>query len=196
MYKFFQHSVTILIIVILGGCFSQRKVERVSPDEQIDLSGRWNDTDSRLTAEAMTAQMLGGRWIEEFERSQGKRPVMIVGLIRNKSHEHIDAETFIKDIERSVINNGSVRIVQAGDKREELRRERADQQEFASMETAKNWGLELGADYMLQGTINSIVDEYRRDKTVTYMIDLELTNLETNEVAWMGDKKIKKFIKD
>ncbi|MFP4060517.1 MAG: penicillin-binding protein activator LpoB [Bacteroidales bacterium] len=196
MYKFFQHSVTILIIVILGGCFSQRKVERVSPDEQIDLSGRWNDTDSRLTAEAMTAQMLGGRWIEEFERSQGKRPVMIVGLIRNKSHEHIDAETFIKDIERSVINNGSVRIVQAGDKREELRRERADQQEFASMETAKNWGLELGADYMLQGTINSIVDEYRRDKTVTYMIGLELTNLETNEVAWMGDKKIKKFIKD
>ena len=63
-------------------------------------------------------------------------------------------------------------------------------------QTAKKWGLELGADFMLQGTINSIVDSYKKEQVVYYQVDLELTNLETNEVVWMGDKKIKKQVSD
>lgn len=196
MKKYFSIFLITGMVIFISGCFSSRKVDRVSPEEQIDLSGRWNDTDSRLTAEALTEQMLNERWIPDFERSQNRRPVVIVGLIRNKSHEHIDAETFIKDIEKAIIRDGSVRLVQAGEKREELRMERADQQEFASAASAKKWGRELGADFMLQGTINSIVDEYRREKVVAYQIDLELTNLETNEIVWIGDKKIKKYITD
>ena len=115
-------------------------------------------------------------------------------MIKNKSHEHIDANTFIKDIERAVIKDGSVRLVQAGDKRESLRAERVEQQDYASTETAKNWGLELGADYMLQGTINSIVDTYKKEKIVFYQINMELSHLETNEIVWIGEKKIKKYI--
>ena len=141
--------------------------------------------------------MLVEKWIPMFEQqNNGEKPVVIVGLITNKSHEHIDAETFIKDIERAIIRNGSVRLVQAGDKREALRGERADQQEFASQETAKKWGQELGADFMMQGTINSIVDQYNKQKVVYYQINLELTNLETNEIVWIGDKKIKKYIEN
>jgi len=84
--------------------------------------------------------------------------------------------------------------VQAGDKREALRNERVDQQTFASSETAKDWGLELGADFILQGTISSIVDTYKKEKVVYYQINLELSNLETNEIVWIGEKKIKKYI--
>ena len=54
----------------------------------------------------------------------------------------------------------------------------------------------MGADFMLQGTINSIVDSYKKEQVVYYQVDLELTNLETNEVVWMGDKKIKKQVSD
>ncbi len=197
MKKLLFTSMLIFSLVMISGCFSTRQVERVEPDEQIDLSGRWNDTDSKLVAEELTAQVLGERWLPQFENANnGERPVVVVGLIKNKSHEHISTETFIKDIERSIIQNGSVRLVQAGDKREELRAERADQQEFASPQTAKQWGKELGADFIMQGSINSIVDSYRNKKVVTYQINLELTNLETNEIVWIGDKKIKKYITD
>ena len=58
----------------------------------------------------------------------------------------------------------------------------------------KSFGLEQGADFMLQGTINSIVDQYKKDKAIYYQVDLELTNLETNEKVWIGDKKIKKLV--
>ena len=49
---------------------------------------------------------------------------------------------------------------------------------------------------MLQGTINSIVDTYKKNKVVSYQINLELTDLETREIVWMGDKKIKKTVSD
>ncbi len=196
MKKLLTLIMMMLTVFMLNSCFSSRKVERINPDSQTDLSGRWNDSDSRMTAEALTKQVLSSPWLPRFENKNEQRPVLIVGLIRNKSHEHISTETFIKDIERAIIQNGSARLVQAGDKREELREERADQQEFASASTAKKWGLELGADYIMQGTINSIVDQYGKEKTVTYQINLELTNLETNEIVWIGDKKIKKYITD
>ncbi len=185
------------ILFSLNGCYSSREVKRVSPEQQIDLSGRWNDTDSRKTAETMINQVLNEPWLENFKReNNGERPVVIVGLIRNKSHEHIGTETFIKDIEREFIKSGRVRLVQAGDKRDELRNERMDQQKYASIETAKEWGKELGADYIMQGSVNSIVDSYKKEKVVMYQINLELTDLETNEIVWIGDKKIKKYIED
>lgn len=181
--------------LMLQGCFSH-KVERVGIEENIDLSGRWNDSDSRMTAEAMVNQILGDDWISNHTSRTREKPVVIVGLVYNKSHEHIDAETFIKDVERSFVKSGRVRLVQAGDKREELRRERGAQQEFASMETAKKWGRELGADYMLNGDINSIVDTYKKERVNYYQINLELTDLETSEIVWIGEKKIRKYIRN
>ncbi len=179
------------------GCSPKREVRRMDTDEQMDLSGRWNSTDSKMVADALVEQILNHRWLETYKQNHdGKRPILIVGLVRNKSHEHISSETFIKDIEKAIINNGSVRLVQAGDKRESLRSERADQQDFASAETAKNWGLELGADFMVHGTLNSIVDTYRNERVVYYQVNLELSNLQTNEIVWIGDKKIKKFIEN
>ncbi len=184
----------ISFLFILSSCMTH-KVERVSVDESIDLSGRWNDTDSRMVAEDMVNQILEGAWIDNhLKANNGTKPVVVVGLIYNKSHEHISSDTFIKDIEKSFINSGRVRLVQAGDKREELRKERAAQQEFASIETAKEWGKELGADFMLNGDINSIVDTYKKERVNYYQTNLELSNLETNEIVWMGDKKIKKYI--
>ncbi len=185
-----------LVALFATGC-ANRKVQRVDPNETIDLSGRWNDTDSKLTANAMIEQILTGPWLANHLReNNSERPVVIVGMVRNKSHEHITTETFCKDLEKSFITSQKVRLVQGGEMRDELRNERADQQEFSSQSTMKQWGLEVGADYMLQGVLNSTVDEYRREKAVEYQIDLQLTNMETNEVVWIGDKKIKKYIKD
>ena len=184
-----------VILILTGGC-ATRNVQRVETDQVIDLSGRWNDTDSRLVAEEMVKQVLEGQWISDYTAAHdGKKPVVIVGMVYNKSHEHINSDTFVKDVERAFINSGKVRLVQAGAKREELRQERAAQQEFASLETAKKWGKELGADFMLNGDINSIVDVYKQKSVVFYQVNLELTDLETNEVVWIGDKKLKKFIK-
>ena len=193
--RIFIGTLVVLTIALINGC-ANRKITRVDPNETIDLSGRWNDSDSRLVSEEMIGDLLTSAWIPRYLKANDKRPVVVVGLVENKSHEHINSETFIKDVEKAIIRDGNIRLVVAGEKRNELRKERAEQQDYASPETTKKWGKELGADFILQGTINSIVDSYKKQKVVTYQIDLQLTNIETNEVVWMGDKKIKKQISD
>ena len=195
MRRIFIGTLVVLTIALSNGC-ANRKITRVDPSETIDLSGRWNDSDSRLVSEEMIGDLLTSAWIPRYLKANDKRPVVVVGLVENKSHEHINSETFIKDVEKAIIRDGNIRLAVAGEKRNELRKERAEQQDYASPETTKKWGKELGADFILQGTINSIVDSYKKQKVVTYQIDLQLTNIETNEVVWMGDKKIKKQISD
>ncbi|RYY25985.1 MAG: penicillin-binding protein activator LpoB, partial [Chitinophagaceae bacterium] len=90
-----------------------RKVTRIEPTEQIDLSGRWNNTDSRFVAEEMIGTILNDKWVSDHQQAQnGQKPVVIVGFVNNKSHEHIEAETFVKDVEQSFIKSGKLRLVQ------------------------------------------------------------------------------------
>ena len=193
MKQVFYISV-VLFSLLTTSC--SRKVTRINPAETPDISGNWNNTDSRLTADEMINQALTGDWLTNHTQAKGKKPVVIVGMVANKSHEHIEAETFMKDLEKSFITTNKVGLVQSGKMREELRAEKSDQQTNSSVSTMKKFGLENGADYILQGSINSIVDAYKRDKSVTYQVNLELTNIETNDVVWIGDKKISKLVKN
>jgi len=188
--------VLLLVATIATTSCSNRKVTRVDPSEQIDLSGSWNNTDSRMVSDQLINQILGEKWLTDHVTAKGKKPVVIVGMVVNKSHEHIEAETFVKDLERACLLSTKIGLVQSGKLREELRAEKADQQSNASQSTMKKFGLEHGADYILQGSINSIVDAYKKRKAVTYQVNLELTNLESNEIVWIGDKKISKYIKN
>lgn len=194
MKKITQISIMIVAVAMLFSC--NRQVTRINPDQQVDLSGRWNDTDSKLVAEEMIKDVTGRPWHNDFRIAENKKPVVIVGYVQNKSNEHIEAETFIKDIEREFINSGFVRVVSNSQFREKLREERAEQGEFASPETQAQWGKELGADFMMFGVITAQVDSYKKEKVVNYKVNLELSNVETNEKVWLGDKEIKKYIKN
>ena len=186
----------LLSVALFASSCANRKVERIDPNTVIDISGSWNNTDSRQVSDEMITQILGDKWLAEHTTAKGKKPTVIVGIVTNKSHEHIEAETFMKDLERACLLSSKIGLVQSGSKREELRAEKADQQTNASQSTMKKFGLEHGADYILQGSINSLVDAFKRRKTVTYQVNLELTHIETNEIVWIGEKKIAKYVKN
>jgi len=182
------------MMILTAACATS--VDRIDTGEAIDLSGKWNDTDSRLVSEKMIQEALENPWLRRFRGdSDGKLPVVIVGTVVNRSHEHINIQTFVKDLERAFVNSGEVNLVAGRSEREEIRDERKDQASHSSEETAKSEGLEKGADYMLKGSINTIEDREGRTSVRFYQINLELINLETNQKAWIGEKKIKKLVK-
>ena len=187
---------SLLLLLIVATSCQRRTVSRVEPDRTIDLSGRWNDTDSRLVAEEMIRDVLSRPWLTRFETRNERQPVVIVGDIRNRTHEHIDGETFIRNMEREFVNTGLVRVVQSAEFREQMREERADQHEFADPATIAKWRRELGADFMITGTINSIVDQHGREKVIFYQVNLELSDMETNEKVWIGEKQLKKAVRN
>jgi len=184
----------LLVIVIAAGCGSSRKVTRLDPATVTDVSGRWNDTDARLVAEKMISDCFARPWLATFTSASGGKPIVTVGTIRNNSSEHIDTETFTTDFERELLNSGQIRFVAARGQRDEIRDERLDQRDYASKETMKQIRNETGADFILLGSIKTIVDEVEGLRVVFYQTDLELINIETNEKVWIGTEKIKKEI--
>ncbi len=190
--KYFQLLLSCIILVIMG-CSTQ--VARIGTDTTIDLSGEWNDVDSRMVAESLTEEILSQPWYARYSASLAKRPTVIVGTVRNNSSEHINTATFIKDIERAMVNSARLDVVAASDQQDILRGERASQDLYVSEETRKQLGNELGADIMLLGSINTINDIEGRRQVRFYQIDIELLDIETSRKLWIGQKEIKKYIR-
>ncbi len=186
--------ITVAIAIIVSGC--GKRVERIDVGKQIDLSGRWNATDSRLVSEEMINDCLSRPWINQHHEKTGEKPTVIVGTVVNKTDEHIATETFTKDLERAFINSGRVQVVASRQERREVREEREEMQEWASEESVKKFMEEEAADFMLKGVINSILDREGRRSIIFYQINLELINTETNRKVWIGEKEIKKYIRN
>ncbi|MDR2616405.1 MAG: penicillin-binding protein activator LpoB [Endomicrobium sp.] len=170
------------------------QVTRIDSNEEVDLSGYWNDTDSHLVAEEMINDSFANQWLADFKKANARKPRVVIGLVLNKTEEHISTETFVKDLEKSYINSGKVTFVASKEQRAEIRAERADQTQNAKTGTAKAQGQETAADFMLKGQINSIFDANKKAQLKYYQVELELINLETNETVWIGQKKIKKVV--
>ncbi len=188
-----------LVVLVMGaaiisttGCGT--KVTRVEASQVTDLSGNWNDTDSQLVSREMIDDVLSRPWLSSFNRTHGRQPTVIVGEVRNLSHEHINTRTFIRDLERELINSGEVSFVASSSEREELREERRDQELHAREETRSAMGRETGADFMLKGSINTIVDAIKGEQSRYYQVDLTLIDMESNRKVWVGQKKIKKTV--
>ena len=185
-------AIMLLLAMFASGCSTT--VERVETDKTIDLSGAWNDTDSQLVSAEMIQDVLARTWLEDFTRTQKRQPAVIVGEVRNLSHEHINVNTFVSDLEREMINSNRVQFVASSTERQEIRDERKDQDLNATEATRKAMGAEKGADFMLQGTINTIIDASGSTQLRFYQVDLTLISLTDNRKVWIGQKKIKKLV--
>jgi len=200
MEDYMKKNVMLIIIaltmVFIGACSSTPKVTRVDSDTQVDLSGYWNDTDVRIVCESLINDCLSSPRVAGFEQRTGELPVIIVGSFRNQSDEHIDTSIIQKRMETAILNSGKADFVASSDERLELRDERTEQQSWSSEETAKALANETGADFMLIGSVKTIIDSAGKTATRTYFVYAELIDIESNRKLWIGENsEIKKIIK-
>ena len=194
-----MRSISLLFVLcvsfVLVSCSSAPKVTRTDVDKTIDLSGHWNDSDSRMVAEAMIEQLIDASWIMDYMKEKGAEPRVIVGSVINRSHEHVNVDTFVKDLEAQLINSGKVSFVADKQQRLEIREEREDMlQGNTEPTTIKEKGHEIAADFMLQGTVNSVKDEIEGKYVSYFQVNLELVDLSTNQKRWVGQHKVKKLV--
>ena len=195
MKKYFVLALILSVASVLTGCASAT-VERVDFDSQQDLSGYWNDTDARIVSNDLAEQLTDSSWYNRFIQENDRKPVIIIGSIRNNTDEHINTSIISKKLEISLINTGKVLSVANSSERKEIRDERDDQQINASIDSAKNIGNETAADFMLRGDIKTIVDSDGLKSVRTYFITAELVDIETNTKIWLGENStIKKVIR-
>ena len=184
----------LVMVFLLSACASG--VTRVDSSTQIDLSGYWNSTDVRIVCDALIADALSSPRVQQaIARMGGRTPTVLVGRFRNESSEHIDTAIISTTMETAIFNSGIMDFVAGGAVRDEIRAERQDQLSFASEETAAALANEVGADFMLFGTVRTIIDRAGNQTVRTYYVSAEMTNVETNQRIWMAtNNDIKKVI--
>ncbi|MCL2764074.1 MAG: penicillin-binding protein activator LpoB [Treponema sp.] len=172
-------------LLLLASCGTT--VKRVESGTEPDLSGYWNSRDVRIVCESLINDALSSPRIEQAIREAGSRkPVIVVGRFRNESSEHIDTAIISSIMENVIFNSGKLDFVAGGETRSDVRAERQDQQSNASEDTAARLGAETGADFILTGSVRTIIDREGNRSVRTYFVTAELTNIETNARTWMG----------
>jgi len=188
-----RHALALLLPLTLCAC-PPTHVQRLDARAERDVSGRWNDTDARLVADEMIADTLSRPWLANATSKLGRPPTVVVGQVRNQSMEHIATDLFVEALQRALINSGKVAFVASADERKQLRDERLDQDTNASDDTRKAHGEEAGADFVLSGAINATKDASGGSAVLFYQVNLKLLDVASNQIAWNGQKQIKKQV--
>ena len=160
-----------------------KEVERIAGP--VDLSGEWNDVDADLVASSVTVQCLESGWIEKWKNEHdGKKPVVRLYPIRNRTVAYIDYRYFTKQIESALVNSDRVDVLMS---LEELEDEEGEAAASANKET--------GADFVLNGTVVSQDDKAGDQEVRAYLVSIELVEVETNKKVWVAQKRIRKLIR-
>jgi len=155
------------------------------------LNDAWSETDMQKAVNELVGGLTKYRGINEAK----KPPVVMVTKLQNKTSEVIDTQNIMDMVRVNLSESGKVRFID-----KEARQDIADEYEYqnsgmVSHETKKGPGGQTGADYVINGRLDSIVQEVGKDKTVYYKLTLNLTNLKTTEIDWTGHKEIRKTFK-
>lgn len=180
-------------LVFIQGCgtkqFSKGAYDDV--DQENLLNDSWSETDMQKAVQELVAGLSKYRGITEAK----KPPVVMVTKLQNKTSEVIDTQNIMDMVRVELSGTGNIKFID-----KEARQDVADEYEYqnsgmVSQETKKGPGGQTGADYVINGRLDSIVQEVGKDKTVYYKLTLNLTNLKTTEIDWTGQKQIRKKFK-
>lgn len=161
------------------------------PEKVILLDDKFNENDMQLIANKLVKSLES----HESIRLANKKPLVIVGLVRNRTSEHIDVKSMTDKVRTALIKSGKFRF---SDKaaREELKAEYEYQaSEYVDQKTAKKPGSQVGVDYLITGDIASNVQEVGRDKVIYYKVTMNLVDVNTNIIEWSDEREVRKRYK-
>jgi PBP1b-binding outer membrane lipoprotein LpoB len=188
--------VGLIALSMIAACGPKKRVQREKePGKAEELSGNWSAVDAQETSEAIIKDCFGQGWLDKAAKDLGREPKIRVRGIVNKTDEHIDAQVFIKNLEKAMVNSGKVSVLaQEGAELNSIRDEQkmvADGESEGENVSAGNQKL---GDFAIAVRMTSILDQIEGKKTKFYKINAELIQTTSGEKVWIGDHEIQKTI--
>lgn len=155
------------------------------------LNDQWSETDMQVVVKSMVESMVNSNAIANAK----KAPIVMVTNLQNKTSEHIDTQSIMDMVRVELTNTGKVAFIDR-----EARGDISNEYDYQNSgmvnnETKKGPGQQIGADYIVNGRLDSIVQEVGKDKSVYYKLTLNLTDLKTSVITWTNHKQIRKTFK-
>lgn len=152
------------------------------------LSDNFSENDLQLIARRMVESLQES---PAFARIEGQ-PMVMVGEMRNRTSEHIDMASLSDKVRVQLIQTGKFSFIDR-DARQQIAEEYEYQQSgYVRPDQAAGPGEQHAAEYVLTGSISSIVQQAGRDKMIYYKMTMQLTNLRTGVIEWADEKELRK----
>ncbi|MFK7893318.1 MAG: penicillin-binding protein activator LpoB [Granulosicoccus sp.] len=197
----FQHSgaaiaaikrtlTALALLSLLSACAATTRT--LDPDVENHYDASYDFSDKKQIVQTLTQSLLSSPAVI----TEPEKPILIIYGVDNETSEHINTGGITDDIRLSLIQSGQYRFINRK-QRDNLLAE-ADYQYagFVPPEQRVSEGRQLGADYILSGTLRSIEKKQPRQwrlnkrELVYYSMNMELTNLETGEISWADNVEI------
>lgn len=191
-------SITILVVstisaLVLSSCGPKAfvKGDYEDPEKVNLLNDQWSETDMQNVVKDLVGSLASHPTIKDAKTP----PVVMVTQLQNKTSEHIDTQSVMDMVRVDLMRTGKVGFID-----KEARQDISDEYNYqnsgmVSKETKKGPGGQTGADFIINGRLDSIVQEVGKDKTVYYKVTLNMTNLKTGMIVWSENKQLRKAYK-
>jgi uncharacterized protein (TIGR02722 family) len=193
MKNFLKSLAMLSLLIGFTGCGPQAFVKGQYDDVNREnlLNDQWSETDMQKAVQDMVQSLINSAAISGAK----KMPVVMVTNLQNKTSEHIDTQSIMDMVRVELSKSGKVGFID-----KEARQDISDEYSYqnsgmVSKETKKGPGGQVGADFIINGRLDSIVQEVGKDKSVYYKLTLNLTNLHTSMISWTDQKQIRKTFK-
>lgn len=190
-FLFLLGAVSILTVTACGPkAFVKGEYDKDVERENL-LNDQWSETDMQVVVKELVASMLAHPSLAASK----KKPIVMVTRLQNKTSEHIDTQNIMDMVRVELQKSGKVSFVDK-EARDDVSAEYDYQNSGMVNNTSKKGpGKQIGADFIINGRLDSITQEVGNRKSVYYKITLNLSDLDTNVIEWTDYKQIRKLYK-
>lgn len=174
----------IVALSLLTGCAAFRgSVKDVDPNKASTLTANYDQRDLLSWTDEMTTLILS-----QFPPKGVEQPIVSVFGIQNRTKHHLDTQSIADTLSGRLLDSGKVLLTNTA-RRDELLREQGYQLQNATPESRVAIGKQLGAKYMLTGSLTEIRSETGRQVRVSkkedkfFLLTCEMTDLETGLIV-------------
>ncbi|MDZ7830969.1 MAG: penicillin-binding protein activator LpoB [Desulfobacterales bacterium] len=188
--KWRLYIIVCLCAVLIAGC--RATTRDISPEADIHYDEAYDFTDKKVIVDELVTSLANKPPLCCREG----RPVIVVYDVANRTSQHIDTSGITDDIRQEILATGKARFVNKT-QRQSIQKELGYQYSGnVSPETRIKRSRQVGAEYMLTGTLRSIKKKQpkqmrlKRRTLQYYSLTLELTDLETGLIEWTESVEI------
>ena len=187
-----KNLIIVTMVIFLASC-ANKTFKNGSYDSDVNrenlMNDRWSETDMQKAVEAMVSGINKSAPVAYAKR----RPTVVITGLQNKTSEHIDTQNIMDMLRVELTRTGRVQFVDKAARQDILDEYDYHASGTVSQSTLKSRGQQIGADLILNGRMDSIVQQVGSKKSVYYKLTLNMTNLSTGIIEWTDHKQFRKI---
>jgi uncharacterized protein (TIGR02722 family) len=176
-------------LLIMTGCMASTK--NLNPAEETHYDASYDFSDKNKIVDRLVTPMLAAPVFPVQEK-----PILIVYPVVNETSEHISTGGITDAIRMKLVQSGKFRFI-SEEQRANIQKETGYQnQGYVDPAMRVEQGRQLGANYILSGTLRSIKKQqpeqmrlFKKER-IYYSLDLTITDLKTGETVYADQAEL------